>query len=509
MAPPVRPARPGHRGRFLKAVDNPKYPAFTVSGFFDHDHIDRMAGAVNYWSPRSEGSYFIFNPIDPEMLSLACNKVVKKPEGTTEDKHILRRVRIVIDADPVRRSATTGEPLPPKIPTTDAEKALAFDRLGDVMAYLEDEHGWPVPIRCDSGNGYHAWWSIDLPRDDAGLVKRVLVALDGRFSDDRVKIDPSLSNPARLIKVYGSLARKGENLPGRPHRFARVLEIPGESSIVSREQLEAVAATAPAPVSIPMTSTRPRCEAGQPGASNGNLSAEERAIRYLARCDPSISGERGHPKAFKAACKVGPGFDLPEDVALRLLAEHFNPRCDPPWSDRELAHKVSDAYAREPRRGWLLHARRDGGTSGEDEGPDEGGRDDRQGDATRSGSSPAPTATEFPRLAEGMLVKALDRDNYGHVVADLGARISVRFVSPSGREGDRHPAQVETGPSRWTAIDGGDRDARWGMARPEARLDPAGPTRSPMSCFPTRSPISSGRWPTRSVAPSISSRCRP
>ncbi len=417
--------------RFLRAVDNPKYPAFTVSGFFDHEHLDQMAATVGHWSPRSEGSYFIFNPVDPELLSLARNRLVRKPEGTTEDKHILGRVRIVVDADPVRRSSSTGEPLPPRIPSSDAEKALALDRIGEVAAHLEEEHDWPAPTLCDSGNGYHAWWSVDLPRDDDDLVKRVLAALDGRFSDDRVKIDRSLSNPARLIKIYGSLARKGENTPARPHRFARVLDVPDGVLVVARGQLEAVAAAGPAPVTIPRSPATSTRAPGRAGVMAGDLSVEDRADRYLAKCDPSIAGEKGHNKAFKAACKVGPGFDLAEDVALRLLLEHFNPRCVPEWSERELAHKVSEAYTNEPRRGWLLDGPRNDRPPNERDGQVKGGG---AGDASAS-KRPGPTpAEDFPTLAEGTRVKALDRDNIGHVVADLGARASVHFVSPSGRE---------------------------------------------------------------------------
>lgn len=94
----------------------------------------------------------------------------------------------------------------------------------------------------------------------------------------------------------------------------------------------------------------PKKIAPRPGA----WSAEDRAIAYLARCEHAVSGQNGHDKAFKAACKVGPGFDLSPDAALRILLTHYNPRCAPPWSERELAHKVGEAYKVEPRRGWLL-----------------------------------------------------------------------------------------------------------------------------------------------------------
>lgn len=85
-------------------------------------------------------------------------------------------------------------------------------------------------------------------------------------------------------------------------------------------------------------------------------SAEERARKYARTIDPAISGQGGHDKTFYAACKLGPGFNLPRDLALRIIAEEFNPRCQPPWKPHEIEHKVDDAYAKESRRGWLLNA---------------------------------------------------------------------------------------------------------------------------------------------------------
>jgi putative DNA primase/helicase len=97
------------------------------------------------------------------------------------------------------------------------------------------------------------------------------------------------------------------------------------------------------------------------GRANRNQSlgcpdAESRAIAYLDRCEPAISGQNGHSSCFKAACKVGPGFDLDSETAFQLLRDHYSPRCQPPWSEKELRHKIDDAYKKEPRRGWLLDA---------------------------------------------------------------------------------------------------------------------------------------------------------
>src|SRR6185503_13725715 len=61
---------------------------------------------------------------------------------------------------------------------------------------------------------------------------------------------------------------------------------------------------------------------------------------------------------YAAATALVHGFALAPDVAMRMLAERFNPRCEPPWSDRELRHKVDDAASKAHARprGWLRDA---------------------------------------------------------------------------------------------------------------------------------------------------------
>jgi hypothetical protein len=84
-------------------------------------------------------------------------------------------------------------------------------------------------------------------------------------------------------------------------------------------------------------------------------SAEDRARAYLATIEPAVSGKHGHDKTFYAACRIGPGFDLPYNVAFRLLME-YSKDCKPPWSEKEIKHKLDDAYKVEKGRGFLLNA---------------------------------------------------------------------------------------------------------------------------------------------------------
>lgn len=80
-----------------------------------------------------------------------------------------------------------------------------------------------------------------------------------------------------------------------------------------------------------------------------------RARAYLGRLDPAVSGQSGHNQSYYAACLVVRDFAVDPDLARELLDE-FNARCQPPWSDAELAHKIADADHFDGPRGSKLIA---------------------------------------------------------------------------------------------------------------------------------------------------------
>lgn len=82
---------------------------------------------------------------------------------------------------------------------------------------------------------------------------------------------------------------------------------------------------------------------------------ETRAIAYLAAMPPAVSGSGGHSQTYTAATALVHGFGLDPDRALAILAAEYNPRCSPPWSEKELQHKVTQAATKPHDRpfGWL------------------------------------------------------------------------------------------------------------------------------------------------------------
>lgn len=81
----------------------------------------------------------------------------------------------------------------------------------------------------------------------------------------------------------------------------------------------------------------------------------ERARKYVAAMDDAVSGAGGHDRTYSVACTLVEGFNLPEPDAWSILSE-FNARCQPPWAEHELRHKLGDACRNvDPsKRGHLL-----------------------------------------------------------------------------------------------------------------------------------------------------------
>ncbi len=80
-------------------------------------------------------------------------------------------------------------------------------------------------------------------------------------------MDTSVGNAARIWKTYGTVSRKGDDTPERPHRLARVLEVPSEIHPVPIDKLRELAALCPKP--------EPREERQYHAGGNGRLDLGE------------------------------------------------------------------------------------------------------------------------------------------------------------------------------------------------------------------------------------------
>lgn len=90
----------------------------------------------------------------------------------------------------------------------------------------------------------------------------------------------------------------------------------------------------------------PRQPTSPPPPRKGPTYVLERARRYIARMPPAISGSGGHDALWAVVLVAVRGFQLTTDEAFSLILTEYNPRCVPEWSERELRHKVSDAFTK-------------------------------------------------------------------------------------------------------------------------------------------------------------------
>ena len=114
----------------------------------------------------------------------------------------------------------------------------------------------------------------------------------------------------------------------------------------------------------------------------------QRAALWLAKVPPAISGSGGHSQTYTAAVGLVHGFGLSTTDAFTLLSD-WNRSCQPPWTDRELLHKIrqADEKPHDKPRGHLAN------TSDH--------RPAQPLDITRvTFKRPAPGASEFRRFLE-------------------------------------------------------------------------------------------------------------
>jgi hypothetical protein len=187
-----------------------------ISGFFDSP--EKMAAAALELDGKYPAVYLTLNPVNPALLARACNRVIPYAELTTSDRDIEHRQCLLIDCDPKRPSG---------ISSTNAEHDSAIATAYSTRDGLRAD-GWPEPVVADSGNGGHLLYWINAPNTPlvTARVQRALKSIAARYATGSIAIDITVHNAARITKLYGTLVKKGDDMPERPHRRSRLLEVP-------------------------------------------------------------------------------------------------------------------------------------------------------------------------------------------------------------------------------------------------------------------------------------------
>lgn len=192
-----------------------------------HNDLQRLAyNAVGMQEVhRASACYFTSNPVAPDSRIAKrsiSNSVIADIRAAAGNGDISHRATLLIDVDPHRPSGVCS---------TQAEKSAAREVMDRTIAYLSSK-AWPEPLLVDSGNGYHAYYLIDRRAPRMEAWEYLLKALGQMFDSLDAKIDTSVTNPGRIVRLPGTWNRKGEDTPERPHRLAHVISQPTEKRYV-------------------------------------------------------------------------------------------------------------------------------------------------------------------------------------------------------------------------------------------------------------------------------------
>ena len=206
------------------------------SGYFkDADTLIAQLHSV----PVAEGNvYLLLNQLKEDCWSRKqANKFIRNVKDATKDSDIVGYEWLLIDLDPER---TKG------ISSTDDEIELGYQKAREVFSFLKS-YGFEDPILGFSGNGYHLLYRVAIDVSVKDDIKKFLNVLDALFSTGALKIDTVNYNPARVCKLYGTLAMKGRDDPegGRPHRMSEIVYLPEEIKATKIQYLRAVNAIMP------------------------------------------------------------------------------------------------------------------------------------------------------------------------------------------------------------------------------------------------------------------------
>ena len=206
----------------IRALDGRR----TDSGYFTD--FDKVAGAIKRYDGAAN-IYVSLNPVDPDLIARSNNRMKEWAKTTTNDSEIVRRRWLPIDFDPQR---------PAGISATDAEHEMALATARKCAAWL-GSLGWGQPVVGDSGNGAHLLYPIDLPNtpESADLIRDVLLVVKACWEPNTISVDTGNFNAARIWKLYGTMAVKGDTVPQRPHRRSQILSIPEDVTAITLDQL--------------------------------------------------------------------------------------------------------------------------------------------------------------------------------------------------------------------------------------------------------------------------------
>lgn len=198
--------------RYLSSQDRRgAFTGGTVSGYYNCDAFEKLESDIQSFDndPGTKGIYTTLHACNPELIARAENRLRMNvgDNESTSDNDILFFSTFQLDIDPKRPSG---------ISSSAQELEVAAKKAGPIAEMFSDLN---IPFaKGMSGNGYHLLIPInplECSEENIEAYKKLGDTVANHFGTDT-----TIYNPARIWKLYGTLARKGDNTDNRPHRRA-------------------------------------------------------------------------------------------------------------------------------------------------------------------------------------------------------------------------------------------------------------------------------------------------
>lgn len=217
--------------------------SYAIFAHGERDLMDAIQSVPKVILDANPAWYTTLNPVS-YTLEKSC-----KPMPFADANDIVDYLWLPLDFDPIRfeinsfgeRQALSAAGLS----ASDEELRNAEQAVGFVSDTINLVCGVAPTVLALSGNGMHSMYRVeargDIP-ETKSLVHSILKMLGKIYTETPlretwVRVDTTVANPARIWKLYGSVANKGENTKERPWRTSKVLRISEEERALTRTDL--------------------------------------------------------------------------------------------------------------------------------------------------------------------------------------------------------------------------------------------------------------------------------
>ena len=199
----------------------------------------------------------------------------------------------------------------------------------------------------DKGSRFEAW-KQKLPKELFDRLMTVQTPSGGYHVYARRENEP-MGN-TKLARAKGGetlIETRGEGglvIAPPPPGYEKIAGSIEHIPVLSSDEMDMLLNAARSFDEMPKRNTRSTAtSAVSPKKPVGKKKAVQRAIAYINKMPEAIEGCNGSADAMRAANKLYE-FGLDIDTAKQVFIEHYNPRCKPEWSEKEIDHKLDTAY---------------------------------------------------------------------------------------------------------------------------------------------------------------------